>query len=187
MAHDLVIASLPNNIDSAGALRQFVVNLFYGWGYNAYREENKDRADDLLIRQEVSHWLGQVRAAMARQESDYRREYLPPPSREKPFPDRTVVSRAQAYQRLGQTIEALEVEIRNAAVPEDDRTWRRHRNEGDTLKQLMEADLEIAEAAIQLLRDVYGTELDPTQPLAALERLKSMVAQRQMLLSLFRQ
>jgi hypothetical protein len=186
MAHDLVVASIPNNIDDAGALRQFVVNLFYGWGYNAYRQENKDRADDLLVRQEVSHWLAQARAEVGRQESEFRREHLPPPTREKPFADRTAVAQAQAYQRLSQAIEAIELTVRSAALPEDDRTWRRHRDEGDTLKRLMDQDIAIAEAAALVLQEVGAQPaLDLTRPLASLQALSGALAQRRAMLSIF--
>lgn len=185
MAQNLVLSTLPNNIDNAGVLRQFVVNLFYGWGYNAYRQENKDRADDLLVRQEVTHWLGQARAEISYRESDFRRKYLPPPTRDNPFPDQAVVAQAQAYLRLSQAIETLEVDVRNAAVPEDDRTWRRHRNEGGTLKQLIEADLDIAESTILVLRDVCAETFDPGKPLTSLQRLNSIVVQRKKVLSVF--
>ena len=187
MPHDLVMASLPNNIDDAGALRQFVVNLFYGWGYNAYRAENKDRADDLLVRQQVSHWLGQARAEVSRQESEFRREHLPPPTRERPFPDRVAVATAQAYQRLRQAIETVEVAVRNAAVPEDDRTWRRHRDEGDTLAQLLDKDIALAASAALVLREVAGNgTLDPNQPLPSLDALKRALEERRAVLSVFR-
>ena len=39
-----------------GPLRQVAINLFYGWGYNFYREENQLRADDQLIRSKAA-WL----------------------------------------------------------------------------------------------------------------------------------
>jgi len=36
-----------------GPLSQIAINLFYGWGYNFYRQENQLRADDQLIRAQV--------------------------------------------------------------------------------------------------------------------------------------
>jgi hypothetical protein len=135
------------------------------------------------VRQEVSHWLGQARAEVARQEAAFRSEHLPPPSREHPFPDRTAVATAQAYQRMGQAIEALSVAVRNAAVPEDDRTWRRHRDEGETLKQLVAQDLALAESAIAVLREASAEGLDPARPLASLDAIEEALERRRAVLS----
>lgn len=152
MPQELQLTSIPNAIDGAGALRKFVVNTFYGWGYNAYRDETKLRADDLLIRNEVCRWLGQVCHTLAEREQAFRRDNLPPPTREHPFPDSQAVATARNMVRDQQRVEAIEVEIRNAAVPENDRTWQRHRTEGGTLAQLQSVDLDLAEAVLVLLR-----------------------------------
>jgi hypothetical protein len=132
-----------NPIDDAGVLKQVLSNLFYGWGYNFYRQENQLRADDLLIRSRISDWLGEARSHLAALEADYRRKNLPPPTREHPFPDAGAVSYAQALQRLQQDIEKLETAIRTAAVPEMDRIHQRHRNERDTLEKLVAIDSQL--------------------------------------------
>ncbi|MHB8348592.1 MAG: hypothetical protein ACYDHM_15885 [Acidiferrobacterales bacterium] len=186
MAHDLDLSSVPNSIDGAPALRRFVVNLFYGYGYNAYRQENKDRADDLLVRSEVSHWLTQARAALSRRESDYRRDHFKPPTREHPFPDGAAVEKAESYVRAQRAIEEIEVAVRNAPVPENNRVWQRHRREGDVLERLIEADLEVARCAIELLREVSRENFDPDTVITALSAVNAAMKARSGVLSIFR-
>ena len=144
------LKSTANPIDAAGPVKQVLANLFYGWGYNFYRRENQLRADDLLIRGKLSELLGQCRAHAATLESQFRREHLPPPTREHPFPDATAVSAAQALERAVRKLETLETAIRNAAVPEMDRIHQRHRNERTTLEQLVAADGDLVLAVVNL-------------------------------------
>lgn len=158
MTHTLDLKSIPNRIDDAGAFRAFVVELFYGWGYNAYKTENKLRADDQLVRNEICGWLGQARAIMVQREADFRREALPTPTREKPFPDAGAVATAQAMQRSQKAVEALEVQIRNLPTPLDDRTWARHRNRDETLAVLRQVDLDLAGAVLGLVQDIAQSD-----------------------------
>ena len=141
-----------NPIDDAGIAKQVLSNLFYGWGYNFYRYENQLRADDLLIRSRLSDWLGESRAHVAALEAEYRRTYLPPPTREHPFPDSAAISHAQTLQRIGRDIESIETLIRTASVPEMDRIHQRHRKEGETLEELVAADSALA-LQVKNLRD----------------------------------
>src|ERR1700749_1678389 len=90
-----------------GPLEKVAINLFYGWGYNFYRLENQLRADDQLIRSKVGLLLGSARKSVETAERDYRREFLPPPSREKPRPDAVVMGNAQAIERLSSAIGAI--------------------------------------------------------------------------------
>ncbi|HEX7382192.1 MAG TPA: hypothetical protein VF265_08555 [Nevskiaceae bacterium] len=140
----------PNPIDEAGAARRLATNLFYGWGYNFYRKENQLRADDLLVRDRVSDLLGEARAHLAELERGYREKHLPPPTRKHPVPDASAIAAAQALHEVQQRIGDLEVRIRNAPVPEMDRVNQRHRNEGDTLRALRDADLDLVAGTASL-------------------------------------
>ncbi len=124
----------------AGALRQIATNLFYGWGYNFYRVENQLRADDQLVRGKAAWLLGTAMASVTAAETEYRREFLPAPSRAKPFPDAAAVSAAQRLERLARAIGALEATIQQQPVPENDRMTQRYRKEAPTLRRLMEHD-----------------------------------------------
>jgi len=128
----------------AGAVQQVAINLFYGWGYNFYREENQLRADDQLIRRKAGELLGQAHDALCKAESEYRRVNLPPPSRAHPFPDAGAVTSAQTLERLAHDISALKARINAMPVPEGDRMTQRYRQEGETLKSLIASDEQLA-------------------------------------------
>ena len=164
------LKTTANPIDAAGPLKQVLSNLFYGWGYNFYRRENQLRDDDLLIRAKLSELLGECRAHAARLDAAFRREHLPAPTREHPYPDAAAVGAAQALQRATQQIEALETAIRNAAVPEMDRIHQRHRNERATLEQLVALDSELVLAVVSL-RDAVLSLQDGAEAAGALPRL----------------
>lgn len=139
----------------AGALRQIATNLFYGWGYNFYRLENQLRADDQLVRSQAAALLGNAIASVEAAESDYRREFLPPPSRSKPFPDAAAVSAAQSLERLAREIRALKASLTDQPVPENDRMTQRYREEAPTLQRLIAVDERLA-GQCELLRTMVS-------------------------------
>src|SRR5271155_1968608 len=135
------------------ALEKIAINLFYGWGYNFYRQENQLRADDQLVRSKVGLLLGWARKSVETAERDYRREFLPPPSREKPRPDSGAVAGSQAIERLARAIGALSGQITAQPAPENDRMTQRHRQEAATLQQLIASDQKLVGQA-ELLRSM---------------------------------
>jgi hypothetical protein len=144
----------------AGAIRQVATNLFYGWGYNFYRAENQLRADDQLVRTKAAGLLGIATAAVSAAESDYRREYLPPPTRQKPFPDATAVANAQRLERLCKDIGALEMLIHHQPAPENDRLSQRYRKEKETLQNLIYWDEQLVGQCEMLRRLTSGQNSD---------------------------
>jgi hypothetical protein len=132
--------AMKDGFYDAGALRQIATNLFYGWGYNFYRKENQLRADDQMVRSKAASLLGEAMAAVSTAESEYRREYLPAPTRAKPFPDAECVGCAQKLERLAKAIGAVEAQLQHQPVPENDRMTQRYRQEAPTLARLMEFD-----------------------------------------------
>jgi hypothetical protein len=123
-----------------GLIGELAVNLFHGFGYNFYRVENQLRADDQRVRALAGDLLTQARASLDKAESDYRRLHIPPPTRASPFPDPAAVAGAQAIERLARAIGALEGQIRNQPVPENDRMTQRYRQEAATLEALADKD-----------------------------------------------
>jgi hypothetical protein len=138
------------DVDAVGKI---AINLFYGWGYNFYRKENQLRADDQLIRAKVGFLLGTARKSVEGAERDYRREFLPPPSREKPRHDASAISGAQTLERLSKAIGAVSMLINAQPVPENDRMTERYRQEAATLQTLAESDQMLAGQA-ELLRSM---------------------------------
>lgn len=139
-----------------GPVRQIAINLFYGWGYDFYRRENQLRADDQTVRAKACWLLGQARATVEEAQSDYRRSHLPQPTRAKPFPDSTAMANAQALERLSARIGALEGQVRNQPVPENDRMTQRYRTEAATLETLATVDQDLIGRAELLRERVQG-------------------------------
>jgi hypothetical protein len=141
----------------AGPLRQVATNLFYGWGYNFYRVENQWRADDQLVRNQAAGLLGIAMASVSEAETEYRREFLPPPSRQKPFPDPAAVAAAQHLERLARGIGTLEALIQQQPVPENDRMTQRYRQEAPTLQTLIHYDEQLV-GQCDLLRSLVNRQ-----------------------------
>jgi len=141
----------------AGPLRQVAINLFYGWGYNFYRVENQLRADDQLVRSRAAGLLGIATASVTDAEAEYRREFLPAPSRAKPFPDAAAVAAVQRLERLALGIGALEALIQQQPVPENDRMTQRYRQEAPTLKALIHYDEQLV-GQCDLLRSMVNRQ-----------------------------
>ena len=142
----------------AGVLRQVATNLFYGWGYNFYRTENQLTADDQLVRSNAASLLGIAMRSVNAAESDYRREFLPAPSRERPFPDAAAVAGAQQLERLSRAIGALEASIQEQPVPENDRMTQRYRQERATLQALIQFDEQLVGRCELLRSGVNGQD-----------------------------
>jgi len=140
----------------AGALRQIATNLFYGWGYNFYRLENQLRADDQMVREKAASLLGGAMAGVCSAESAYRTEFLPAPTRAKPFPDAEAVAAAQRLERLAKAIGALEATIHQQPVPENDRMTQRYRQEAPTLQKLIDFDERLV-GQCELLRSMVSS------------------------------
>jgi hypothetical protein len=141
----------------AGPLRQIATNLFYGWGYNFYRVENQLRADDQLVRAKATWLLGMAMTSVCAAEIEYRREFLPAPSRAKPFPEPEAVKSAQRLERFAKDIGVLESLIQQQPVPENDRMTQRYREEASTLKTLIECDEQLV-GQCELLRSMLSSQ-----------------------------
>jgi hypothetical protein len=154
-----------------GALRHVAVNLFNGWGYNFYRLENQQRADDQLVRAKAGWLLGLAQRNVELAQGDFRRAALPAPTRANPYPDPAAVAQAQAFERLSHAIGALIGRIAAQPVPENDRMTQRYRNESATLAGLGQRD-ETLIGQCELLRGL----VDPPDPAAVLARLDLLQA-----------
>ena len=171
----------PNPIDDAGAVKQLLLNLYLGWGYNAYRQENKDRSEDLLLRNGICSVLSEARAALVERKSAIHRT-IPTPSRENPFPGADERAQIKEIERTVLTVEAVEALVRNQPVPENDRTWLRYRQEREFLPRLIAADESMVQFAVHAReRAKAGFPLDQIED--ALSHLKDSLAARRELLS----
>lgn len=182
MTHNPTHNPIHNPIQDAGAIKALVINLYTGWGYNAYRRENQDRADDQILRNGICGLLGDARHALGERVAEIRRT-IPRPSRETPFPGEEQRAAIADIERTGQRIEALEALIRHLPVPEDDATWRRHRAEREMLPLLTAADEALTSLAVWVLAAASVSGLKSTELDAALASLQDAMVQRQQILT----
>ena len=143
---------------AADEIEQIAINLFYGWGYNFYKVENQLRADDQMVRSKAAWLLGEGARAVSAAESDYRREFLPAPTRAKPFPDAEAVASAQKLERLHSEITGLEQFIHQLPAPANDRMTQRYRLEAPTLARLIQSDSLLVGQCELMRKSVTGVD-----------------------------
>jgi hypothetical protein len=163
--------------------------LLNGYGYNWYRADNQARADDVLVRQKVGYFLGLAASKLLETETAYQRKYLPPGTREQPFPPPDKVAAHRRLRELRQAILAMEGVVRSLSAPPSDKIWQRHRLEVTTLKRLTDADIGLVGAAKLLADEVEKAAIDQWNENETVETLsgilgefKNLVEQRRMLL-----
>jgi hypothetical protein len=157
-----------------GPLAQIGINLFHGYGYNFYRDENQLRADDQKVRTLVCESLARAQKAVSAAEGAFRRERIPAPTRAEPFPPPEVVADARRLEALGKAINGVEGQVRHAPVPENDRMTQRYRNEAETLVALVQKDALLVGQAETLRTTVEGRT--PDELLASLTDIEEGIA-----------
>lgn len=124
--------------------------LLTGYGYNFYSATNQARSDDLLVRERASYFLGQTVTLLSALRGEYQRRFVPPLTRENPFPPQEAMAHLRDMEEIQQTISSLEAHIRGMSVPTQDRTWWRFRQEQTLLDQLLTFDLRLVRGSEQV-------------------------------------
>lgn len=150
-----------------GAVRQVLSNLLGAYGYNLYDDKNRMRADDLLVRGQAAAALGEAANALRDLRAAYRRQFIPPPSREQPYPPADRMARLDAMARVQERLADLETRIRNMAVPPTDRVWARFRDEARLLGDLLLHDYALIAPAVALRDQSLALTPDTWTPEAA--------------------
>ncbi len=159
--------------------------LLNGWGFNWYRAENLMRADDILLRNRADQLLGEAQSALRQAEAAFRTAHLPPPSRAQPLPDGASLAELRAFRALVVELDSLRTAIRGAAMPPDDKIWRRHRDEPEMLARLGRCDATLAAAAQALQKAAAHGAFDGLNDAAA--GLEPHLVRLRMLLELRRE
>ena len=133
--------------------------LLTGYGYNFYNTTNQARADDLLVRERASYFLTQATDTLARLRSEYQRRFVPPLTRENPFPPAEALAHLREIEQVQQELSNVETHIRGMSVPSQDRIWWRFRQEHPLLMQLLNFDLALVRSSEQLYD--YVSRLTP--------------------------
>lgn len=133
--------------------------LLTGYGYNFYNTTNQARSDDMLVRERASYFLGQAVTLLSGLRGEYQRRFVPPLTRENPFPPQEAMAQLREMEEVQQAISHLESHIRGMAVPAQDRIWWRFRQEQPLLAQLLDFDLRLVRGSEQLHQ--FMTQLTP--------------------------
>lgn len=134
--------------------------LLTGYGYNFYDRKNQVHADDILVRQKAGSSLNQAAELLSQLAVDYQRRYIPPATRENPWPSAEAMTRLNAIKTLRDDVSSLEVHIRSMSVPSQDRVWWRYRDELSLLQQLLSFDLGLISESEAIYTQVRGLTAD---------------------------
>lgn len=165
--------------------------LMTGYGYNFYDRKNQARADDLLVRQKAAGTLREAAQTLVQLEGDFHRKYIPPPTRENPYPPAELLDKMQAILQLKNRLSDLATRISGMPVPTQDKTWGRFREELPLLSQLLGFDYQMVfqtEQLYQAVRNLSAQDWyqgsEATQLEDKLEALERLVRERQRFLQL---
>lgn len=123
-----------------GPIRQRMIQLLGAYGYNLYNDKNRSRADDLLVREQAASALSDAANALRGLRTEYRRRFVPPPTRDNPEPPRERLDQLAEITRAQDRLADLETRIRGMPVPPHDRVWERYRKEEALLTELLTYD-----------------------------------------------
>ncbi len=133
--------------------------LLTGYGYNFYSKTNQTRADDLLVRERASYFLGQAIDMLERLRGEYQRRFIPPLTRANPDPPQEALAQVREMGLVRQEMSDCETHIRGMSVPAQDKTWWRFRQEQALLGQLLNFDLALVRDCEQVYS--YVSQLTP--------------------------
>ena len=125
---------------SSNPAAQALQTLLFGTGYNFYSVRNQMRADDLLVRQRAGGALADAAQCVTALEQEFRRRFLPPATRDAPFPPAEAMEKMRGLGRLRTRLLDLEAQINGMAVPTQDKIWWRYRDEASLLHTLLGHD-----------------------------------------------
>lgn len=165
--------------------------LVAGTGYNFYGQRNTMRADDLLIRQKASSALAEGARAIAATESEYRRKFIPPASRDNPFPPPAEMEALRSLGRLRARLDDLAAQIAGMPVPAQDKTWWRFRDEKETLARLLQFDYQLAlqcdalsRSSVSVSADSWHADVSPAPFETAFQCVEALIRERGHFLSI---
>ncbi len=174
---------------SQNPLVQRLQVLLSGGGYNFYDKANLARADDLLVRQRAGSSLLEAAQHLRTLETEYRQAFLPPSTREQPFPPAEMMEKLRGLTRLAERLRGLESDIRGMAAPAQDKFWWRLRQEVSLLNALIAFDDALVQQSVEIERVVSAWTVEewqaeplPSAVAPSLQALDTLIRDRQRLL-----
>jgi hypothetical protein len=165
--------------------------LMSGRGFNFYDNKNQARADDLLVRQRASGFLGDAGQALTAVEADFRHRFIPASTRDNPYPPADAMAKLREIGQLRTRLADLETDIRGMPVPTQDRIWWRFREERALLEQLVNFDFhlvtacsDVADRALAVTADDWNAGAVPAAFAPQLKQIEDSIRQRRQFLAI---
>jgi hypothetical protein len=146
-----------------------------------YSGKGRLRSDDQLIRQRVNRGLTEATGAIRELISRWRKDRVPPSTREQPFPPAEVMEPIRRAERLIRTIDDAAALVKGLPVLNQDKVWDRVRRVG--LEDLLQFDWTLVGESDVLARDLGEVgeldQIDVAGVEARVRRIREIVADRQ--------
>lgn len=156
-------------------IRQTLVNLLTGYGYNLYEKKNRARADDLLVREKAAEMVAEAANGLRALRTAFQKRYIPPPTRDAPTPPPERLAQLRALADLHRQLDDLAARIRGMVVPTQDRVWERVRSEQALLHELLRHDYDLIAPCRELREAVDALDLSTWND-ASLEPVAAITA-----------
>ena len=150
--------------------------LMNAYGYNLYEKKNRARADDLIVRETAAGALGAAANSVRTLRTEYRRRFIPPPTRDNPEPPRARLDDLAEMARVQERVADLETRIRSMSVPVQDRAWEKFRQEHRLLNELLMQDYNLI-TPCQSLGEMLRTIKVESWDSATVEQVESAMSQ----------
>jgi hypothetical protein len=148
---------------------------------DVYSEKGRLRSDDQLIRQRVNRGLTEATAKIRDLVSRWRRDRVPPSTREQPFPSAEVMEPIKRAERLIRTIDDVAADVKGLPVLNQDKVWDRVRRIG--LEDLLQFDWTLVGESDELARDLDRVaeldEIDVVGVEARVRKIREIIGERQ--------
>ncbi len=112
-------------------------------GFSQYRSQQKVRADDQMVRERAARALSESVGVLTTLHAAFQRAYIPPATRQNPFPPADEAARSAAILALRDRLVNAGALIRGMPLPGTDRIWQQVRYSGDLLWHLLAVDYQL--------------------------------------------
>ncbi|HEY3907517.1 MAG TPA: hypothetical protein VGM14_26665 [Streptosporangiaceae bacterium] len=148
---------------------------------DVYSAKGRLRADDQLIRQRVNRGLTEATAKLRELTSRWRKDRVPPSTREQPFPPAEVMEPMRRAERLIRTIDDAAALVKGLPVLNQDKVWDRVRRIG--LEDLLQFDWTLVGESDELARELDRVaeldQIDVAGAEARVRNIRDIVGERQ--------